>query len=183
MILAYSCGDTSGTVLVSDGKKYVKYVPTVNEYLINASPESIRKSDPMNSGVLGQFGGISDIVAADKPSEVLKTDLIKATIKKEVEIDNIPCIQINLVKNVRNRETTIDLFMDKNKGRLIRMVFDNKALLLKGEEVGNKIFTLVEEHKNARINEDIPDKIFEFAPPKGAIKVDQFSFQKNRRPE
>jgi peroxiredoxin/outer membrane lipoprotein-sorting protein len=180
-ILAYSCGNTSGTVLVSDGAKYIKYVPTVKEYLITPPPESIQKSDPMNSGVLGQFGGISDIIAAVKPSEVLKADIVKVSLKKEVVIENTPCVQINLVKNVRNKETTIDLFMDKNKGRLMRMAFDNKALLPQGEEEGNKIFTLVEEHKNARIDEPIPDSIFNFAPPKGARKVDQFSFQKNKR--
>lgn len=180
-ILTYSCGDTSGTVLVSDGKKYIKYVPTVKEYLISPPPVSIRRSDPMNSGVLGQLGGISDIIAADKPSKVLKENLTKASLGKDIEIDNVLCAHINLIKNVRNKKTTIDLYMDKKKGRLIRMVFDNKALLSQGGDSANKIFTLVEEHKNASLNEDIPDSKFEFTPPKGTKMVDQFSFQKNRQ--
>jgi len=179
MILAHNASGTSGTVMVSNGKKYVKYVPNVNEYIISPPPANLQDSEPMQSGVLGQLGGLTNITISDKPSDNLKENLVKASLKSESEtIRGIACAHIQLVKNLRNKEVVIDLFVEKNTGRITRMIFDNKALLPPGDNQGKHMFTLVEEHDNVKINSALPPDVFEFSAPRGAIKVDNFSFQK-----
>ena len=183
LIFVHSDYASSGTLMVSDGKKYFKFIPRQKEYIVDQAPDNIHNSDPMQSGVLGQLGGLTDIVSSDKPSKTIMQDLKNATMKNDAEIEGKSCAVIHLYKNVRNREVGIDVFIEKRTGRLIRMIFDNKAYLPQTEDAQNSKFTLVEEHLNIRIDEKIPEKTFVFNPPSGAKRVDKFSFsQKAKSP-
>ena len=181
--------DKTGTLMISDGKKYIKYLPAEKEYIVKPAPENIRSSEPMHSGVMGQVGGINDIIAANKPSDILRENLIKAALKKETKINEQPCAVIGLEKETRGRNVKIDLFVTKKDANLLRMVFDNKGFLPDEEEGGKRIFTIKENHKQIRINEEIPEDTFSFQPPKGVKKVDEFTFarrlkeKRNEKPD
>jgi len=137
----------------------------------------------MQSGVLGQFGGMTDITSSESPMKTVLKDLVKASLKNDVEIEGKSCAVIHLDKNVHGKELGIDMFVEKRTGRLVKMIFDNKAYLPPSEETRDVKFEIVEEHTRVQIDEKIPETTFVFHPPAGARKVDKFSFaQKVKKP-
>jgi peroxiredoxin/outer membrane lipoprotein-sorting protein len=175
-IFVHSDYEKSGPIMISDGKKYIKFIPREKEYVVDQPPATIRNSDPMQSGVLGQFGGIVDIISSESPMKTVLKDLVKASLKNDVEMEGKPCAVIHLDKNVRSKEVGIDIFVEKRTGRLVKMIFDNKAYLPPSEQAKDLKFEIVEQHTGIQIDEAIPDTTFVFNPPAGARKVNRFSF-------
>ncbi len=182
-IFVHSDYEKSGPVMISDGEKYFKFIPREKEYIVDQPPDTIPNSDPMQSGVLGQFGGIVDIISSPSPAKTVQKDLVKASLKNDAEVLGASCAVIHLDKNVKNKKLGIDMFVEKRTGRLVKMIFDNKAYLPGSEDARNLKFEIVEQHAKIRIDEKLPDTTFVFNPPAGARKVDRFSFvQKSNKP-
>lgn len=182
-IFVHSDYEKSGPIMISDGIKYIKFIPREKEYIVDQPPDTIHNSDPMQSGVLGQFGGMTDITSSESPMKTVLKDLVKASLKNDVEIEGKSCAVIHLDKNVHGKELGIDMFVEKRTGRLVKMIFDNKAYLPPSEETRDLKFEIVEEHTRVQIDEKIPETTFVFHPPAGARKVDKFSFaQKVKKP-
>jgi len=172
---------SSGVLMVSDGKTFIKYLPQEKEYVIKPASDGLRDSDAMRSGSLGQISGIADVTASGKPSEILKEDLLKASMKESVQIDGTPHKVINLVKKLSDKQVSIDLFMEEKTGRIRKMIFDNKPLIQEKDGDDEMAFLVTDEHVNIRLNEKLGEDVFQFIPPNDANKVDEFTFAKMRR--
>lgn len=182
-ISAISESDEGGVTQISNGDKYYKYLPALKEYKVEPAPDKIRGSAIMESGNLGQLGGVTDITAADSPRDVIQENLIKATLLKEEEIgDKTYCILL-LEKEIRQNRVNMKLWMEKDTGALTKIEIDNQALLPAKDAPEKRIFTVAEKHENIKINEPVPEGTFEFDPPEGARKVLDFSFLKREKIE
>jgi len=173
--------ETTDTAMVSDGRTYVKYLPGQKEYIVKPAPESLLISEPWHAGVLGQNCSIAYIAASAGPSAMLKEDLVRASLKKDVSINGSPHWVLHLEENVDNNEVQIDAYVEKKSGFIGKMVFDNKSRLIDAEGGKDAIFLVTDEHFNVRMNEPLRVDVFQFKPPANVRKVDEFTFEMLRR--
>jgi len=169
--------ETTDIAMVSDGRTYVKYLPSQKEYIVQPAPGSLLSSEPWHAGVLGQNCGIAFIAASASPSTLLKENLVRASLKKDVSINGSPHWVLHLEKKVGDREVHIDAYVDKKSGFIGKMVFDNKSPLIGGEAGKNATFIVTDEHFNVKVNEPLRKDVFQFKPPANVRKVDEFTFE------
>ncbi|HPB30578.1 MAG TPA: redoxin domain-containing protein [Candidatus Sumerlaeota bacterium] len=184
LIRTASRDDTPGAVMVCDGKKFYKYLPNLGEYTVKDAPGDFRNSEAMNSGALGQTGGISDISSSDDPSGALMKNLFKAVEQGGETVQGRPCRVLLLEKTLpgnRPGNVTIRLFTDMENGLIRKMIFDNTALLPESKGPEKRLFKIIEEHRDIRINQPLPANVFAFTPPSESRRVNEFAFEKDRK--
>ena len=171
--LKSGCQEAGGADIISDGKNVYTYIPVLNKYTVQNTPENF--ANFLKDYVVNiDFIPILTLFCDDPYAELME-NVEEIKVIGEESLSGIKTVHLLFIQTDGN----IDLWVD-NENYLIQKVRLDISQMMKAQgELSSDEMTMVGEvvSENIRLDKRIPKEVFVFTPPKGAEKEEGSGYQ------
>lgn len=167
--LKSGCQEAGGADIISDGKNVYTYIPALNKYTVQKTPENFAKF--LEDYVINlDFIPILTLFCDDPYTELME-NVEEIKVIGEESLSGIKTVHLLFIQT----DGKIDLWVDNESYLIQKVRLDISQMMRARGELSSDEMTMVGEvvSENIRLDKRIPKEVFVFTPPKGAEKDEE----------